>query len=164
MFNTGVPQRAQSQGLVGLSLAGTQNQAANARTGVRYRQHHFGFSEKISAQCSYFVLACFDRTNIIRTVPYRYGARSDGHAAWNGTRRSASFAGPGRFRDLLSWKRTGRTTAKGADGTSECPGVSTHERGAEAPSLNPGTSSKPTNPSVCGTPAKAASEAFGPVQ
>src|SRR4051794_6628237 len=27
-----------------------------------------------------------------------------------------------------------------ADGTSECPGVSTHERGAGAPSLTPGTS------------------------
>ena len=49
---------------------------------------------------------------------------------------------------------TGQTTAEGADGTSECPGVSTHERGAEAQSLNPGTSSKPTNPSACGTQAK----------
>src|SRR5215213_994512 len=49
---------------------------------------------------------------------------------------------------------TGQTTAEGADGSSACPGVSTHERGAEAQSLNPGTSSKPTNPSVCGTQAK----------
>src|SRR5215207_8400971 len=49
---------------------------------------------------------------------------------------------------------TGQTTAEGADGSSACPGVSTHERGAEAQSLNLGTSSKPTNPSVCGTQAK----------
>src|SRR5215212_2443930 len=59
-----------------------------------------------------------------------------------------------RFQDLLSWRWTGQTTAEGADGSSACPGVSTHERGAEAQALNPGTSSKPTNPSVCGTQAK----------
>jgi hypothetical protein len=83
-------------------------------------------------------------------------------AAWNGARRSASFADLGRFRDRLSRRRTGQTTAKGADGTSECPGGSPHERGAGAPAPNPGTSSKSTNPSACGTQAK---DCFrGPVQ
>ena len=99
-----------------------------------------------------------------RVVPYRYGARSDGHAAWNGTRRSAKFAGPGRFQDLLFWRRTGRTTAKGADGTSECPGVSTHERGEWAQAADPGASSKPTNPSVCGAQAKGCFRGPGSVQ
>ena len=46
------------------------------------------------------------------------------------------------------------TTATGADGTSECPGVSTHERGEGAEAANPGTSSRPTNPSACGTQVK----------
>ena len=31
------------------------------------------------------------------------------------------------------------TTAAGADGTSECPGGSSHERGASAEVTNPGT-------------------------
>ena len=93
--------------------------------------------------------------NYFVDVPYRYGARSDGLAAWNGTRRSANFAGFGCLLRISDPKRrTGQTTAEGADGSSACPGVSTHERGAEAQSLNPGTSSKPTNPSVCGTQAK----------
>ena len=55
---------------------------------------------------------------------------------------------------LIQRGRTGQTTAKGADGTSECPGGSPHERGAGAQAPDPGTSSRPTNPSACGTQAK----------
>ena len=91
----------------------------------------FLFIRKIARQCSYFVIDDRCRTNIIAVVPYRYGARRGGPAAWNGARRSAKFAGLGRlFEDpLVQGRRSGRTTAEGADGTSECPGDSSHERG-----------------------------------
>ena len=38
---------------------------------------------------------------------------------------------------MVQRRRTGRTTAEGADGTSECPGVSTHERGDADASSHP---------------------------
>src|SRR5262245_42663679 len=58
----------------------------------------------------------------------------------------------------------GETTAEGADGISECPGGSPHERGALAQATDPGTSSRPTNPSVCGTQAKDCFRGPGSVQ
>ena len=68
-----------------------------------------------------------------------------------------AWRGPEGFRERLvdpvlqgrpfsSEDRRGRTTARGADGTSECPGDSSHERGASAIVTDPGTSSRPTNP------------------
>jgi hypothetical protein len=100
----------------------------------------FLVSRKITNQCSHFVLDLFLRTTIIQAVPYRYGARRGGPAAWNGARRSASFAGLGCLsKDLTVQRgRTGRTTAKGADGTSACPGGSPHERGTSAEVTIPG--------------------------
>jgi hypothetical protein len=86
-------------------------------------------------------------------IPYRYGARQ----RWSrGAERDAEvrelcrapnvFQGP-----LVQGGRTGQTTAEGADGSSACPGDSSHERGALAGATDPGTSSRPTNPSACGT-------------
>ena len=48
-----------------------------------------------------------------------------------GTGRGGPQALPGRgsLQGRLPGGGRGRTTAEGADGTSECPGVSTHERG-----------------------------------
>ena len=40
----------------------------------------------------------------------------------------ASFDGPGCLEDLTVQEVFGETTAEGADGTSECPGDSSHER------------------------------------
>ena len=92
--------------------------------------------------------------------------------AWNGTRRSANDAGlrsarirsgsadPGSFR-----KRTGQTPVSGADGSSECPGDSSHERGeVGASDRSLGHLSKPTNPSVCGTQVKSCVRGPGSVR
>ena len=50
--------------------------------------------------------------------------------AWNGTRRSAKLAGlPYPRGSVVQGGWTGQTTAKGADGSSVCPGDSSHERG-----------------------------------
>ena len=90
--------------------------------------------------------------NIIVAVPYRYGARSD---RLRGVERDAEVRKLCWAADVLRVdlpkRRTGQTPAEGADGSSACPGDSSHERGAGAQAPNPGTSSKPINPSVCGT-------------
>ena len=106
-------------------------------------------SEKITRQCSIFVLDPDNETHIIPSVPYRYGAR------WVVT---------GVERDAEVRKRCRQTTAAGADGTSECPGDSSHERGASAQVTNPGTSSRPKNPSVCGTQVKSCVRGPGSVR
>lgn len=95
-------------------------------------------------------------------VPYRYGAR---RGRLRGVERGAEVrkqcraskrversgsADPGSFR-----KRAGQTPVSGADGSSECPGDSSHERGeVSASDRSLGHLSKPTNPSACGTQAK----------
>ena len=71
-----------------------------------------------------------------------------------GMRRSAMTSGSKRF-----FAGGAQTPVRQADGSSACPGDSSHERGASAPVINPGTSSKLTNPFACGTQVKTASEA-----
>jgi hypothetical protein len=63
---------------------------------------------KLFSLCSVFVLDVRRRTNIIAAVPYRYGARRGGPAAWNGARRSANFAGLGRLSRISGPRRGGR--------------------------------------------------------
>ena len=64
-------------------------------------------------------------------------SRTDTERAAMVMRRGTGRGGPralpasGVFEGLrIQRRRTGQTTAKGADGTSECPGGSPHERGA----------------------------------
>ena len=88
--------------------------------------------------------------NILVFVSYRYGARRSGQRRGTGRGRSARLGGaPDGFRERLvdpvlqgrpfsSEDRRGRTTARGADGTSECPGDSSHERGWATQRQDPG--------------------------
>ena len=87
-------------------------------------------------------------------------------AAWNGTRRSATMSGPGRFEDrslILKadgadhrcHERTARVNVRASARTNG-------ERGRHLLTL--GHLSKPTNPSACGTQAKGCFRGPGSVQ
>ena len=87
---------------------------------------------------------------MVRPVPIR--STRDGLARGTGRGGPQSLPGPNILEDpVVQRGGRGKTTARGADGSSACPGDSSHERGAGAQTPNPGTSSKPTNPSACGT-------------
>ena len=120
------------------------------RDRVSFRQQHFLNPRNCLANISPLFLTW--RVGLISFKPSRTDTERAAvvFAAWNGARRSADFDGSGCLQ-ISCLEADGETTARRADGTSECPGGSPHERGALTQATDPGTSSRPINPSVCGT-------------
>ena len=111
---------------------------------------HSGFSQLFTFAPDYFLrILTFILLGIFcpRPAPLRGAPRA---CSWrgNGMRWSATMPGSRRLRGLRSLKAHGaHTPATRADGPSAGPGDSSHERGASAVATNPGTGSKPQNPS-----------------
>ena len=73
-------------------------------------------------------------------------------AAWNGTRRSATMPGNGARGKVLSFQSgRGRRRCNGRTARVHVRATARTNGGTLAETAIPGTSSKPTNPSACGT-------------